>query len=160
MAQTRTFDHGRSYVPNSPLQTAVPVVGDQGRESIFKMMGYLAPYEAGPGFGVDEWPVPDGGEIVQVQMLSRHGSRYPTSGSNVNDLGDRIAAAKKAGKFEAKGVLGFLNDWEYELGYEILVPKGMFSSFLHFSSFVFKMPVRFCDLMCGLGVVDMRFNLT
>lgn len=39
MAQTRTFEG--TYVPNTPLQTAVPVVGggDEGRKSIFEMMG-------------------------------------------------------------------------------------------------------------------------
>lgn len=55
-------------------------------------------------------------------MLSRHGSRYPTSNSPVQVLGDRVAAA--AGKFTATGALSFLNDWKYELGAEILVPKG------------------------------------
>ncbi|KAM7223157.1 acid phosphatase [Rhypophila decipiens] len=127
MAQTRTFDHAATYVPNSPLQTAIPIQGGgggAGNESIFKMMGFLSPYEPSPGFGVDEWPIPEGAEIVQVQMLSRHGSRYPTSGSGVNALGDRIAEAKKNGKFKAKEELSFLNDWKYELGYEILVPKG------------------------------------
>lgn len=66
--------------------------------------------------------MPPGAEIIQVQMLSRHGSRYPTSGSNVHDLGKKLADA--AGKFTAKGPLAFLNDWKYQLGAEILVPKG------------------------------------
>jgi len=55
-------------------------------------------------------------------MLSRHGSRYPTLNSSVEYFGDRLAAA--AGKFKAKGPLAFLNDWKYQLGAEILVPKG------------------------------------
>lgn len=55
-------------------------------------------------------------------MLSRHGSRYPTSGLNVQIFAQRIADA--AGKFTASGALSFLNDWKYELGAEILVPKG------------------------------------
>lgn len=55
-------------------------------------------------------------------MLSRHGSRYPTTGANVEAFGKRIAAA--AGKFEATGLLSFLNNWKYELGAEILVPRG------------------------------------
>ena len=55
-------------------------------------------------------------------MLHRHGSRYPTLGTNVMDFGEKIAAA--AGTFQAKGALSFLNDWKYELGAEILVPKG------------------------------------
>lgn len=55
-------------------------------------------------------------------MLSRHGSRYPTTGSNVQKLGEKIA--KNADKFKATGILSFLNEWKYELGAEILVPRG------------------------------------
>jgi hypothetical protein len=55
-------------------------------------------------------------------MLSRHGSRYPTAGVNVQTLGQRIADNK--GKFRATGPLSFLNNWTYELGEEILVPRG------------------------------------
>lgn len=55
-------------------------------------------------------------------MLSRHGSRYPTLGSNVQTFGQRIANSK--GKYTATGPLSFLNSWTYELGEEILVPRG------------------------------------
>lgn len=47
-------------------------------------------------------------------MLSRHGSRYPTLGSNVQDLGEKLA--NNSGNFKATGALSFLNDWKYELG--------------------------------------------
>lgn len=129
LAQTRTFDPTASFVPNQPLQTAIPIEGmGAANESIFQMMGYLSPYMPSPGFGVDEYPLPAGAEIVQLQMLSRHGSRYPTSGtgSNVMLFGQRIAEAKarRLSTFKATGPLEFLNDWEYQLGYEILVPKG------------------------------------
>jgi hypothetical protein len=40
LAQTRTFASTGSYVPNTPLQTAVPITGmAEGDESIFRMMG-------------------------------------------------------------------------------------------------------------------------
>jgi hypothetical protein len=55
-------------------------------------------------------------------MLSRHGSRYPTTGANVDQFGQKVASA--AGKFKASNALAFLNSWRYELGSEILVPKG------------------------------------
>ena len=55
-------------------------------------------------------------------MLSRHGSRYPTTGSNVAKFGEKIAS--NVGKFKATGLLSFLNNWKYELGHEILVPNG------------------------------------
>lgn len=123
MAQTRVIDATATYVPNEPLQTAIPIEGmQQGNDSIFKMMGYLSPYSPAPGFGVDEYPLPRDAEIVQVQMLSRHGARYPTTGSDVARLGERIA--KEKGSAEFKGSLSFLNDWKYQLGAEILVPKG------------------------------------
>lgn len=128
LAQTRTFDPTATFVPNQPLQTAIPIEGmGSSNESIFKMMGYLSPYTPAPGFGVDEYPLPKDAEIVQVQMLSRHGSRYPTSGtgSNVMVLGQHMASAKASRSgFKATGPLSFLNEWEYQLGHEILVPKG------------------------------------
>lgn len=55
-------------------------------------------------------------------MLSRHGSRYPTSGLNVQAFAQRIEGAKTS--LKASGALAFLNDWTYGLGVEILVPKG------------------------------------
>jgi hypothetical protein len=61
-------------------------------------------------------------------MLSRHGSRYPTTGTNVFDFGKRMGDA--AGTFKAKEALSFLNDWKYQLGAEILVPKGESSGVL------------------------------
>jgi hypothetical protein len=54
-------------------------------------------------------------------MLSRHGSRYPTLGSNVYDFGAKVANNTK---FEASGPLSFLNEWSFQLGAEILVPRG------------------------------------
>ena len=54
-------------------------------------------------------------------MLSRHGSRYPTLGSNVFNFGDKVANNTR---FEASGPLSFLNEWKFELGAEILVPRG------------------------------------
>lgn len=123
MAQTRVIDGTATYVPNEPLQTSIPIEGmQQGNDSIFKMMGYLSPYSPSPGFGVDEYPIPPGADIVQVQMLSRHGARYPTLGSDVSRLGGRIANASET--LSTKGPLAFLKDWKYQLGAEILVPKG------------------------------------
>jgi hypothetical protein len=123
LAQTRVFDPAATYVPNEPLQTSIPIDGRKpGNDSIFKMMGHLTPYSPAPGFGVDEYPLPEGAEIVQVQMLSRHGARYPTGNASVMKLGKRIADAGDG--FEPQGDLSFLKDWKYQLGSEVLVPKG------------------------------------
>lgn len=123
LAQTVAFKPSETYVPNEPLVTSIPIQGMTSQnQSIFNMMGYLSPYFPSPGFGVDEYPLPPGAQIVQLHMLSRHGARYPTLGSQVELFGQRLAAA--AATFKASGALKFLNDWKYELGAEILVPKG------------------------------------
>ncbi|KAB5536500.1 acid phosphatase [Coniochaeta sp. 2T2.1] len=122
MAQTVTFNPTATYVPNEPLRTAIPVEGMTDADpGIFKFMGYLSPYTPSPGFGVNEYPIPPNAEIVQVQMLSRHGARYPTKNNNVYDFGKRIGAADE---LKASGPLAFLNGWEYQLGQEILVQRG------------------------------------
>ncbi|KAL7900654.1 hypothetical protein HDV63DRAFT_369265 [Trichoderma sp. SZMC 28014] len=66
-----TFNPTATFMPNEPLQTAIPVKGMKpGNDTIFKMTGYLSPYFPSPGFGVDDHPLPAEAEIVQVQMLS------------------------------------------------------------------------------------------
>ncbi|KAI9838306.1 MAG: hypothetical protein M1819_005574 [Sarea resinae] len=111
------------FVANAPLETAEPIVGNTNNASIFQLMANLSPYFPNPvGFGVDEYPLPAGANISQVQMLHRHGSRYPTSDSSVAKFGKRIA--KAAGSLNATGALSFLNDWKFQLGAEILVPVG------------------------------------
>jgi hypothetical protein len=43
LAQTVAFEPSRTYVPNDPLRTDIPVVGmAEGNQSIFKMMGSVA----------------------------------------------------------------------------------------------------------------------
>ena len=56
-------------------------------------------------------------------MLSRHGSRYPTSNSSQFKLGATLKNATTTGT-EFTGALSFLNTWNFNLGAEILVPKG------------------------------------
>ncbi|TQS36435.1 hypothetical protein Golomagni_03117 [Golovinomyces magnicellulatus] len=125
LAQTNPvfFEPTASFTPNSPLETSIPIVGAQSDQNVFQLMGHLSPYFPNPdGFGVDEYPLPPGARISQVQMLSRHGARYPTSENSVATFGKKISKLK--GKFTAKGQLAFLNDWKYELGVAVLVPRG------------------------------------
>lgn len=140
LAQTNpvSFAPTATFAPNAPLETAEPITGQGQNESIFHLMAHLSPYFPNPsGFGVAEYPLPPGASISQLQvsngitpntigtnstqMLSRHGSRYPTLGSNVYDFGTKVANNTK---FEASGPLSFLNEWKFELGAEILVPRG------------------------------------
>ncbi|PFH55787.1 hypothetical protein XA68_17619 [Ophiocordyceps unilateralis] len=123
LAESMSWKPTSAYVPNQPLQTSIPVEGMAPTdESIFRLMGFLSPYAPSPGFGVDEYPLPVGADIVQVQMLSRHGSRYPTTGSKVERFARRIANV--SADFKPKGSLAFLQHWKYQLGAEILVPNG------------------------------------
>jgi hypothetical protein len=113
-----------SYIPNTPLETQVPIAGANG-QNIFQLHGQLSHYFPNPdGFGVDEYSLPDGANITWLNMLSRHGSRYPTTGSGAPTFGQKVQNA--TGQFNATGALSFLNTWNYTLGKgaEILVPVG------------------------------------
>jgi hypothetical protein len=71
LAQTNpvSFAPSATFVPNTPLETAMPIVGARQNESIFQLMGQLSPYFPNPvGFGVAEYPLPEGAKIVQVQV--------------------------------------------------------------------------------------------
>ena len=113
-----------TYIPPQPLETQVPILNtpqnapDGG--NIYHLHGQLSHYFPNPeGFGVDEYPLPKGANITYLYMLSRHGSRYPTSTSSV--VGKIL---NNTGSFTASGQLDFLNDWTYKLGEQILVPVG------------------------------------
>jgi hypothetical protein len=71
LAQTNpvSFAPTATFVPNTPLETAIPIVGSRQNESIFHLMGQLSPYFPNPvGFGVAEYPLPEGARITQVQV--------------------------------------------------------------------------------------------
>ena len=115
-----------SYIPNTPLETQVPIVGNTNNGNIYELMGQLSHYFPGSGFGVDEYRLPANASIAQLNMLSRHGSRYPTTGSGATVLGARIHNYTSGilGDVTFTGALSFLNTWTYKLGAEILVPVG------------------------------------
>lgn len=122
------FFPGQTYVAPSPLETQVPIVGESaGAESIYNMHGQLSHYFPNPsGFGVEEYPLPTNATIVQLNMLSRHGARYPTKDSGVETLAAKVKNYTNGvlGDVTFTGNLSFLNDWSYKLGEEILVPVG------------------------------------
>ena len=71
LAQTNavSFDPTATFVPNTPLETAIPIIGQAQNQSIFHLMGQLSPYFPNPsGFGVAEYPLPPGANITQVQV--------------------------------------------------------------------------------------------
>lgn len=126
LAQSNPAPFGvASFVANHPLETAIPIVGNTQNASIFQLMGNLSPYFPNPsGFGVNEYPLPSGANITQLQTLHRHGSRYPTSDSSVQKFGTTLTALAANGTANFTGQLAFLNSFSYGLGEEILVPVG------------------------------------
>ncbi|KAF2268328.1 3-phytase A precursor [Lojkania enalia] len=116
---------GVSYIPNAPLETQIPISGNTHNRNIFQRLANLSPYFPNPrGFGVDEHPVPPGSNVSWLNMVHRHGSRYPEVSGAAPEriLGKKIMDAK--GRFKGHGPLSFLNDWKFMLGAEILVPIG------------------------------------
>lgn len=119
-----------SYIPNTPLETQEPIAGNVNNSNIFQQMGNLSPYFPNPvGFGANEYALPAGTNITWLNLLHRHGSRYPTSGSGPAVLGSAILNATTlnttlAAGAKFNGSLSFLNSWKYQLGAEILVPVG------------------------------------
>ena len=104
------FGHSRSFVPNTPLETAQPIAGTPNGKNIFQPLGNYSPYFPNPvGFGVDEYLLPARANITQVHVLHRHGARYPnlTTGIETVQFGERLTNA--AGKLHATGPLSFLN---------------------------------------------------
>ena len=65
-------------------------------------------------------------KIVQLNMLSRHGARYPTTGSGATVLAAKIHnhTSGIANTVNFTGALSFLNTWTDQLGAEILDPVG------------------------------------
>ena len=127
LAQTNPAPFGQeaSFVPNTPLETNLPISGNVNKSSIFQLHGQLSSYFPNPaGFGANEYPPPPGANISQVHVLHRHGSRYPTGTSSVASFGRKIRNLTLNGTAQWTGDLAFLNSWMYQLGAEILVARG------------------------------------
>lgn len=98
-------------------------------EFMFSNSGNLAPPRS-----IASWGLPDASERIpqhceldQVQIVHRHGQRYPTVGTSTEALGRKIRDAGK--DFDAQGPMAFLKTWSYPLGSEILTPAGRLQLF-------------------------------
>ncbi|BFZ55715.1 hypothetical protein PYCC9005_002756 [Savitreella phatthalungensis] len=130
---------GQTYLPANPIQTQEYISGyptptgsvtgpgsaasATADANIFHLMGQLSPYFVAPGFGVDELPLPSGTNVTWLNMLSRHGSRYPAGGGSTQQLANSINNATGS-NITFTGPLSFLNTYKYPLGAEILTPNG------------------------------------
>lgn len=114
----------RNFNPKAGVTSAYVqryhVEGQTRGQNIEHFWGALSPYFVSDGFGVDEQALPATCKVKNVNILSRHGARYPTAFSSLLRFADKL---KKA-DYEATGSLSFLNDWKYELGEAVLVPIG------------------------------------
>lgn len=128
LAQTNPVGFGQeaaSFVPNAPLETQVPIQGNTNNASIYQLHGQLSSYFPNPvGFGANEYPLPPGANISTVNVLHRHGARYPTGTASVASFGSKIFNITRNGTAKWSGELSFLNSWKYQLGAEILVGRG------------------------------------
>jgi len=71
LAQTNPvlFGPSMTYLANMPLETAETIPGNSQDQNIFRLMGNMSPYFSSPvGFGVQEYPLPPGANITQVQV--------------------------------------------------------------------------------------------
>ncbi|EPQ30302.1 uncharacterized protein PFL1_02418 [Pseudozyma flocculosa PF-1] len=125
---------------NSPVETRWNTTGPSDPSfDIFKNVGNESPYFSTPLFASFQEKaavLPETCTVSQVHLLHRHGARYPTSSTTEGAplFGATIANASKADAFNATGPLSFLNDWQYQLGAELLVPLGaqqLFDSGVH-----------------------------
>ncbi|KAL4883568.1 histidine phosphatase superfamily [Aspergillus karnatakaensis] len=121
LAETNPVYSGqKTFIANDPLQTSQPIQGSKGR-NIFHLMGNLSPYFVPEeGFGVDEYPLPKGSNISQVHLIHRHGSRYPSDSETIGQWAQSLANATAT----FTGALSFLNNYTWNQGINILVPKG------------------------------------
>jgi hypothetical protein len=71
LAQTNpvVFGPSMTYQANMPLETAETIPGNPQDQNIFHLMGNTSPYFSNPaGWGVQEFPLPPGANITQVQV--------------------------------------------------------------------------------------------
>jgi hypothetical protein len=73
--------------------------------------------------------IPAGCNIVQMQLLYRHGARYPTTGNGLSVFAQRLFNASTTKGFSVTGELDFLSNWTYKLGAELLTPFGRSQNF-------------------------------
>ncbi|CAN3360382.1 phytase Pho112p [Diutina catenulata] len=91
---------------------------DQASLEQFRLQTYLggsAPYVQHPGFGLSP-DTPQGCSVEQVQLLSRHGERYPTvsKGKKMRKLHKKLSEAKWEGDLSFLNSLGyFVSDDKY-----------------------------------------------
>lgn len=106
---TSAFVIGTSPTNPHP-QLAIPQQFQGDEYSAFKYFLGAGPYTTHSGYGIDP-AVPSECELEQVQLLARHGERFPShgEGQNYEKIMDKFHNYTNA----FAGPLSFLNDYEY-----------------------------------------------
>ncbi|KAG2339338.1 acid phosphatase [Suillus weaverae] len=106
----------------------VPRLASGSKSHIFssESQRFWGPYS--PYYSVEEYqPPPDGCSITQVNILQRHGARYPTSGAS-KEIQASLQKLLNASKYTDMK-LEFLRSYQWHLGEADLVPFGATQSF-------------------------------
>ncbi|TIA68763.1 hypothetical protein E3P92_03881 [Wallemia ichthyophaga] len=88
--------------------------------------GVLTPYRSAPAI-LDSSPLPPPGCSVDgINVVHRHGSRYPTPSANPAKFAEKLskAVADSNNTVEFTGEIEFMAEWTYKLGSAILTPIG------------------------------------
>ncbi|KAJ7461520.1 phytase [Mycena latifolia] len=119
-----------------------------------------------PFFSVNEYtPPPEGCEVTQVNILQRHGARFPTLGASLNI----VSAVWKLQSVDAytHPAMEFLPSFDYALGVNDLVPFGALESyksgasvFERYANLVDADNLPFVRASSGVRVVDSANNWT
>ncbi|KAF7337978.1 Phytase [Mycena venus] len=119
-----------------------------------------------PFYSVQEYiPPPDGCELTQVNILQRHGARFPTFGASINI----VSAVRKLQSVDeyAHPAMEFLSSFVYTLGINDLVPSGALQSyqagatvFERYGDLVNADNLPFVRASSGVRVVDSANNWT
>lgn len=115
-------------VPPSIIKPKAKDAKDANEFNLLANVGVLTPYRSGMQILKDATPLPPKScSIDSINVIHRHGSRYPTSDSASGPLGfaNKISkAVNESDNVEFNDELEFLADWEYKLGSDILTPAG------------------------------------
>ncbi|KAJ5501323.1 Histidine phosphatase superfamily clade-2 [Penicillium expansum] len=126
-----------------------------------KSWGNLSPYADAPSFNLPKG-FPQGCELLQVHILHRHGQRYPTDSTVDAGSMEAFASAlqnasrKHPGTKIGTGPLAFLNDWDYLLGVEDLLPTGAATEATSGANFWSK----YGRLLYGASIGEANWNKT
>lgn len=128
---TRILNSGLLLLPYGVFEdVATPQQASIEQYNIIKYLGGSGPYLQRPGYGISTDLNDNQCNVEQIQMISRHGERFPSLGDGkfFNEILDFF----KNYNNEFKGDLEFLNNYKFfmndmEDNYEKLTADGVFS---------------------------------